>query len=325
MTTQHQIDRIAEVCQRRKPIVVISCITYNHEKYLRDALEGFLMQRTEFPFVAIVHDDASTDGTSAVLREYAERYPDLILPIYEQENQYSKKDGSLGRIIRAARAATGAKYVALCEGDDYWTAPDKLQRQVAFLDSHPDYSLCFHNATVHYEDNRAPDHLFTQLESREYSEKEITDGWITATATFVFRTALYQSPYYLKYTQSTKFIVGDYPLMMTLLREGKVYGIGDALSVYRISPTGWTQRQQPTLKKIVQEIEVFNIFGGYAGQAAKMNAAIQSREALSILFKGNVRKAFAIWKLSFSFAPWPTIRENVRFAFKMIKLKFIRR
>lgn len=284
-----------------------------------------MTQRTNFPFVAFVHDDASTDGTAKILREYAEKYPDIILPVFESENQYSKKDGSLGRILRTARAVTGAKYVALCEGDDYWTAPDKLQRQVDFLESHPDYSLCFHDAIVHYEDNRMPDHLFGKLETREYTEKEIADGWITATASFVFRTSIYQSPYYQKYAQSKKFIVGDYPLMMTLLREGKVYAIGDALSVYRINATGWTQRQQPTLKKINQEIEVYNIFGGYAGQAAKMNAAIQSREALSLFFKGSIKQALTIWNLSFSFAPWLTIRENVKFALKMMKSKIVKK
>lgn len=140
---QKYIDKIAGICARRKPLVAIQCITYNHENYLRDALEGFLMQKTDFPFVVIVHEDVSTDGTAAVLREYAEKYPDIILPIFEEENQYSKPDGSLSRILDAALKATGAKYIALCEGDDYWIAPDKLQRQVDFLEAHPDYSASY--------------------------------------------------------------------------------------------------------------------------------------------------------------------------------------
>ena len=85
---RRQIKHIAEVCERRKPLVVINCTAYNHEAFLRDALEGFVMQKTDSPFVAVVHDDASTDGTAAILREYAERYPDIILPIFE-EDQYS--------------------------------------------------------------------------------------------------------------------------------------------------------------------------------------------------------------------------------------------
>lgn len=142
---QAQIDKIAEDCKRIKPLVAIQCITYNHEPYIRDALEGFVMQKTDFPFVAIVHDDASTDGTAAIIREYAEKYPDIIKPIYEYENQYSKPDGSLGRVMYEAVLATGAKYVAICEGDDYWTSQIKLQKQSIFLEKHIEYSMCFHN------------------------------------------------------------------------------------------------------------------------------------------------------------------------------------
>lgn len=121
-------------------LVSIRCITYNHEQYIRQCLDGFVMQKTDFPFVAIVHDDASTDGTAEIIREYAEKYPDIIKPIYEKENQYCKHDGSLERIMNAA--CTG-KYIALCEGDDYWTDPHKLQKQVDFLESNPDYGMVY--------------------------------------------------------------------------------------------------------------------------------------------------------------------------------------
>ena len=127
-----------------RPLMVsIWCITYNHEPYIRQCLEGFVMQKTNFRFEAIVHDDASTDGTAAIVREYAEKYPDIIKPIFEIENQYSKGDGSLDRIME--EVCTG-KYVAFCEGDDYWIDPLKLQKQVDYLESHPEYSMCFHNA-----------------------------------------------------------------------------------------------------------------------------------------------------------------------------------
>ena len=123
-----------------KPLVAIHCLVYNHEPYLRDCFEGFVMQQTNFPFVAIVHDDASTDNSAAIIREYEEKYPDIIKPIYEAENQYSKRDGSVTRIMNAAIDATGAKYVAMCEGDDYWTDPLKLQKQVDFLNNNLDLS-----------------------------------------------------------------------------------------------------------------------------------------------------------------------------------------
>ena len=122
------------------PIVSIRCLVYNHEPYLRKCLDGFMMQKTNFAFEVIVHDDVSTDNSAAIIREYAEKYPDIIKPIYETENQYSKLDGSLDRIINKA-IHPNAKYIAYCEGDDCWTDPYKLQKQVYFLESHPDYIL----------------------------------------------------------------------------------------------------------------------------------------------------------------------------------------
>lgn len=129
-----------------RPIMVsIRCTAYNHEKYIRDALEGFVMQKTNFRFEAIVHDDASTDGTAAIIREYAEKYPDIIKPIYETENQYSKHDGSLTKIMNSA---CKGKYIAMCEGDDYWTDPYKLQKQVDFLENNPGFTMVWHDACI---------------------------------------------------------------------------------------------------------------------------------------------------------------------------------
>ena len=133
---------------KNKPLVAIHCLVYNHEPYLRDCLEGFVMQQTNFPFVAIVHDDASTDGSAAIIREYEEKYPHIFKPIYEIENQYSKRDGSLERIMNEAIEATCAKYVAMCEGDDYWTNPLKLQKQVDILEADESLMLCCTNCSV---------------------------------------------------------------------------------------------------------------------------------------------------------------------------------
>lgn len=110
-----------------QPMVSIKCLVYNHAPYLRQCLDGFVMQKTNFRFEAIVHDDCSTDGSQEIIKEYAAKYPDIIKPIYETENQYSKHDGSLSRIIYKH---IRGKYIAHCEGDDYWTDPNKLQLQV---------------------------------------------------------------------------------------------------------------------------------------------------------------------------------------------------
>ena len=109
------------------PLLSICCVTYNHKKYIRQCLDSFLMQKTNFKFEIIIHDDASTDGTADIIKEYYEKYPDIIKPIFQTENQFSQGK-SISKTFIYPRIK--GKYVALCEGDDYWTDPYKLQKQV---------------------------------------------------------------------------------------------------------------------------------------------------------------------------------------------------
>src|SRR5699024_4878444 len=126
--------------------VSISCITYNHENYIRDTLDGFLMQETEFPFEILIHDDASTDKTPQIIKEYQSRYPNLFNPIYQSENQLSKGGISPNLEFNYPRA-TG-KYIALCDGDDYWTNPYKLEKQVQFLERNEKFVGVTHRVEV---------------------------------------------------------------------------------------------------------------------------------------------------------------------------------
>ncbi len=121
-------------------LVSILCTAYNHEQYIRSALESFVSQKTNFAFEVLVNDDASSDGTAAIIREYEEKYPEIIRPFYQVENQFSKGIGYIYENIFYPKAR--GKYFAFCEGDDYWTDESKLQRQADFLESHPDYSAC---------------------------------------------------------------------------------------------------------------------------------------------------------------------------------------
>lgn len=127
-------------------MVSIHCLVYNHEPYIRQCLEGFVMQKTNFRFEAIIHDDASTDGTVAIIREYAEKYPDIIKPIYETENQWSKKNGSIDRIMLSHMHG---KYVAYCEGDDYWTDANKLQMQVDVMEADTTIGMTYTLANIY--------------------------------------------------------------------------------------------------------------------------------------------------------------------------------
>ena len=210
-----------------KPLVAIHCLVYNHEPYLRDCFEGFAMQKTDFRFVAIVHDDCSTDSSAAIIREYADKYPDIFHPLYETENQYSKHDGSIKRIMYKAIDAIGAKYVAMCEGDDYWTDPYKLQKQVDFMESHPDYVACFHNAVIDYGTSKR---LFNSLSENHYPTTEdiIERKWFISTQTLLYRNMHIECPKW-----GYQVINGDYLRELLLAKEGKFYYMDDVMAVYR--------------------------------------------------------------------------------------------
>jgi len=123
-----------------KPLVSICCVTYNHAPFIRQCLEGFLMQEC-VDYEILIHDDCSTDGTTEIVKEYAEKYPDKMFPLYETENQFCKPGRESMDFFNYRRAK--GKYIAICEGDDYWTDPLKLQKQVEWMEAHEEYSVCF--------------------------------------------------------------------------------------------------------------------------------------------------------------------------------------
>lgn len=216
-----------------RPKVSIVCTVYNHAPYLRDCLEGFVMQQTDFPYEAIVHDDCSTDDSQSIIAEYAAKYPDIIKPVYETDNQYSHHDGSLRRSVEKH---IRGEYVAICEGDDYWTDPHKLQRQIDFLESHPEYSLSFHNVSIE-SDRRDKTGLLTNLASGDYSADQIIETWSVPTCSVVLRSEYYTgSPY------DQRFVVGDNVIWLNSLKYGKAYCHPEHMAVYRRLSTGWTYR-----------------------------------------------------------------------------------
>lgn len=217
--------------ESKKPLVVITCITYNHEKYIRDALEGFVMQKTDFPYIAIVHDDASTDGTAEVIREYAKLYPNIIKPIFETENQYSKGDGSLGRIIREAIFSSGAKYVAFCEGDDYWISADKLSRQIQFLESHPNYGMIYGKVNRIFSTSGKKIDVFG---GNVKSFEELLSRNSIPTPSAVIRLDLYEQ-YFKKIKPENKgWMMGDYPVWLYIALVSKIKFDNQIYANYRI-------------------------------------------------------------------------------------------
>lgn len=240
----------------QQPLVAIHCLVYNHKPYLRDCLEGFVMQQTNFPFVAIVHDDCSTDGSAAIIREYEAKYPDIIKPIYETENQYSKRDGSLSRIMKEAIEATGAKYVAMCEGDDYWTDPLKLQKQVDILEADSECGLVHTNIYHRINDDVYDDHIQRELSSF----KEMILGQKISTLTVLIRKDILDKAYQkLNENPVLKSIyMGDYPLFLMISCISKIKFLPIYTGVYRILNNS-VSRSANKMKRCAFDLEVIRI------------------------------------------------------------------
>lgn len=215
------------------PLVSIRCLVYNHEPYLRQCLDGFVMQQTTFPFEAIVHDDASTDGSAAIIREYAEKYPHIIKPIYETKNQYVHHFGSMIQTIDAAMHPA-SKYVALCEGDDYWTDPQKLQKQVDIMEADETIGLVHTAARVYIQQTDTyKDRLWGQpIDS--FEDELIANRPVTLTT--CFRKELYKSArvFFRNHKHNKRWRMGDYPLWLYISYHAKTAFIEKPTGVYRI-------------------------------------------------------------------------------------------
>ncbi|MEE1069437.1 MAG: glycosyltransferase family A protein [Paludibacteraceae bacterium] len=219
-------------------LVAIKCAVYNHEPYLRDCLEGFVMQQTNFPFVAIVHDDASIDNSAAIIREYEAKYPDIIKPIYETENLYSKGDGSVDRIMNAAIEATGAKYIAMCEGDDYWTDPLKLQKQVDFMEANPEYSMCFHKVnTLIQKTGEIKNEFIVRDMPGKSTILDLAEGNYIHTPSVLYRR---YSGVQEQYQKMMPCLPGDYVIWMLLAERGDIYKFDEPMAVYRYGSGIWS-------------------------------------------------------------------------------------
>lgn len=240
-------------------LVSICCITYNHEKYIKKAIDSFLMQKTNFKFEIIIHDDASTDSTSEILKEYQKKHPNLINIIIQKENQFSKGVEILDIVFKMAKG----KYIAFCEGDDYWCDNLKLQKQFDFIEKRDNCSLVVTGAYFLNQNNgkivkkRQP-----YLGSRYYNIGEIiiNGGILFATNSMFFRKRFVEKLPDFFY----KISIGDYPLIIHLALCGEVYFLKDRTSVYRINvPNSWTvvNKKNNTLKRrILMEKQLKDMF-----------------------------------------------------------------
>ncbi len=207
--------------------VIVSC--YNHELYIRECLDGILMQQTDFPFEIIIGDDCSTDNSLTILREYEQKHPDIIKVIASKENLYSKK---ILLVYTQSYPKSRGKYIALCEGDDYWIDPHKLQRQVDFLESHPQYSMCFHDYMIKNGDKMYPHHYQLKKDC-DVSISDLINFHVCQTATVVERRTVWESPEFWAYINDPNRSYGDINNYTACAESGKIRHLTGYWSIYR--------------------------------------------------------------------------------------------
>lgn len=229
-------------------MVSVIIFTYNHEKYFRDAIEGVLKQKTDFKYEVIIHDDASTDHTQELIREYKEKYTEKIVPILQTENQFWRCHLSAEFVYPKIRG----KYFAFCEGDDFWTDENKLQMQIDFLEAHEEYSMCMHNAVKWNCVTDEKTVLNTFPKDGTYSQEEqILAGLGTnfpSVDSYVLRTELLKNVPDFLYESN----VMDYPIRQYYANKGKVYYFQKPMSVYRVS------KAPSYMNRIREEEEFYN-------------------------------------------------------------------
>lgn len=216
---------------KQAPLVSVVTLAYNHGKYIRQCLDGFVMQKTDFPFEVIIHDDASMDDTAEIIREYEQKYPDIIKPIYQTENQYSKKV-PIGATYLYPKAQ--GKYIAECEGDDWWTDPNKLQKQVDFMESHPDYLLCSTGYSTFTMVDGSTRRVGKYEGGRDITLKKLMKKNQIGTLTVLYRRDVLDSYLEEVVPVMPKFKMGDYPFWIYISSIGKIRELPYDTACYRI-------------------------------------------------------------------------------------------
>lgn len=244
-----------------EPLVSIWCTTYNHSEYIRDAVEGFLMQKTNFPYEIVIHDDASTDGTIDILKEYEEKYPDIIRVVYQKKNIFKDKN-RIDIINQVKKKELRGKYVAFCDGDDCWIDSKKLQKQVDYLESNQECVMITHNAI--WKNCKAMEDVIMNKDfpSGKIGIKELLYQWpvLLPTASIMIRNEyMYMSGFFCDCG------VGDYPLKLYAVSYGYIYYMSEVMSIYRYMANGsWSSKTYLNCKEqILHCIKMIDFLAKY--------------------------------------------------------------
>src|SRR5690554_2741106 len=269
--------------------VSICCVTYNHGEYIKQALDSFLAQKTRFNIEILIHDDASTDNTPQIIEKIEKKYPTIIKPIYQKENQFSKGI-PISRTFNFPRAR--GKYIALCEGDDYWTDPYKLQKQVDFLEANKDFIICLHdtievNEKGEFLKHRSDNFNFIN-EKKPQIASEIPVDWFLRTrgnfihtSSFLFRNIISD----LSFINTGKIISGDMLLLFLLLKNGRAQYLPESMSAYRHHPQGITKTPRKREKVLQSYLTLYRLlktnYNGLYQKEFKLLIASVKNELLS--------------------------------------------
>jgi len=223
----------------KKPKLTVLCLAYNHEKYIKKAIESFFMQKTNFDYEVLIYDDASTDKTGQIIKEYKKKYPNKIKTILQEENYYSK--GLLNSQIRNLFMQAGGKYIAICEGDDYWIDSKKLQLQVDFMDKNPKYTVCFHPVKIIHENDKKKKEIFPKIEEgKELTLNDLLRGNFIQTNSVLYRNL--GKKQYMNLSKEN-FLPGDWYLHIYHAKHGKIKMIDKIMAVYNQNENGiWADR-----------------------------------------------------------------------------------
>lgn len=300
--------------------VSVICNTYNHVDYIAEALESFINQKTTFRFEVLVHDDASNDGTTEIVRKYQKMYPDLIFPTYEYENQYSKGISITDLQVDKARG----KYCALCEGDDFWISVYKLQKQYDYMQQNPECTFCISNAQAVSVDRKKLDVINTVDRDRVVSTEEVIlggGGFCATNTIFTYTELLKNKPPYFK-TLNMDFVVQIY-----LASCGKSFCFAESMSAYRVGVKGsWTDRMRNNQPKQIEHakkvIKLRNEFNKYTNY--KYNDVIEkvnNKKQFELLFLLRDFKTLKEKKYKKIYGELP-LKSKIKFRCKELSPKF---
>lgn len=306
----------------RKPILSIYVSVYNHKNYIKEALNSILMQKTDYEYEVLVGDDASTDGTTEILKEYEKKYPSKFTMILREKNI---NDSDTNNFMDLQRRCRG-KYMICLEGDDYWTDERKIDKQIDFLENHPDYIAVAHNCVVVDEKSQVTGEVYPECKDQEYTLNHLFNGAgiLPGQLTTIMHRNYYSNQLDIDFslTRNAKLVPGDRVNIFTLVMNGKVYCMQETMSAYRhITESGNSFSAQNIEKPYVFERDEI-LYKEFMNYAKKHKRKKEYRMCKLMYFK-NIKKGYMSKQISFKEARRYSRKINHRISTRILFLKYM--